>query len=108
MATTRKAPEPDPIEVEEEAVEEFDAYPTTPGDTYRVELTMPVSQNGQTYWVKVGEEIAALPGETADDASARASDIALINLFNTANQFEDLLEARRRNKFAATNKERNI
>ena len=89
-------------EVQEE--DEYTPLAITPGDAIKVELTMPVSFNGQTHWVKTGNEIAALPMETADDACDRATDIALGTLFNAADRFKAILTARREQELADRNK----
>ena len=87
-----------------EAEEEYMPLAITPGDTIKVELTLPVNFNGQTHWVKTGNEIAALPEETADDTCDRATDIALGTLFNAADRFKAILTARREQELADRNK----
>lgn len=109
-ASSRKAA---PIEVvpEVETLDEdysFEPIPMQPGDTLRIELTFPIPKNGQHLWVKVAPEIAALPGETAEDVLDRAQEIALSTLFSTADRFELIADERRKQQLAdRTSNERN-
>lgn len=75
--------------------------PMEVGDTIKIELslpfTTPFSPNNTSYWVKVGNEVSVLPGESADEAADRAQEIALGTLFNTADRYRAILTQRTRN-----------
>ena len=110
----KPARELDPVETAEvpelfeddSTFENYDGYTpiaVTEGDTFRIELTLPFSENSQTHWVKTASEIAVLPGETADDTADRAQEIALGLLFNTADRYKAILQQRRADQIASRN-----
>jgi len=91
----------DTFEGEEETPEyvsaiDYDQYPfvVTVGDKVEAKVSQEITINGRKVWVTSGLVSQALPGEDAEDATARVREIVLSNYFVIEQEFADRIDAR--------------